>query len=730
MPVSRARLSAANTASERKPRVFRRPVGSDGSNLPVREFYGQNTFNLNLMRERLPHAVYTRFVATVEHGQPLDKALADAIAQAALDWALSRGVSHFCHWFQPMTGATAEKHDAFIAFDQARPIAKFTGAMLIQSEPDASSFPSGGMRSTFEARGYTAWDPTSPMFIMDAANGGTLCIPSAFVSYHGDALDQKTPLLRSMESINEAAVRLCRALGEGSTTRVIPTAGPEQEYFLVDRAWLALRPDLRLAGRTVIGARAPKGQTLEDHYFGTIPTRVLAFMSELDTELYKLGVPAKTRHNEVAPSQFEIAILYAEANVAADYNQLVMELLRRVAERHDLAALLHEKPFGGVNGSGKHLNWSMADNHGNNLLEPGETPHENLRFLAVLSSVLLGVYRYGGLLRASIASYPNDFRLGANEAPPAIISAFLGEQLTAVCDAITDGRLFDTAKSASTIAMGSRLPALARDTTDRNRTSPFAFTGNKFEFRAVGSSMSVSFPLTCVNTVVAEGMATVSGWIEEAGGGPEAVMAAVRRALVESKPVRFEGNNYSAEWAEEAARRGLPNLRATPEALRAAQNPEVEALFTRQRVLSVPELHSRFHVWTERYVTTVDVEVDVLKDLVDQVVLPAAVAERTVAATAISTLGEALGADAVSSDEREALVELTGRVSRVRTVRRTLEQIVAEASSLHGSEKADFYGGHVVPVLAELRAACDAVEVLVADERWPLPRYRELLFQN
>lgn len=728
MTASLARLHAIQTASERKPRVFRRPSTPDGTPLSVRELYGLNTFGFNALRERLPDPTWQRFLATVEQGHPLTRDLADAIASAVLSWAAQRGVSHFCHWFQPMTGATAEKHDAFLAIDESRPIAKFTGAMLIQSEPDASSFPSGGMRSTFEARGYTAWDPTSPMFIMDTANGGTLCIPSAFVSYHGDALDKKTPLLRSMEAINEEAVRLCRALGEEQVSRVVPTAGPEQEYFLIDRAYLALRPDLRLCGRTLIGSRAPKGQTLEDHYFGTIPSRVLAFMQELEQELYRLGVPAKTRHNEVAPSQFEIAVLYAEANVAADHNQLVMEMLKRVADRHDLAVLLHEKPFAGVNGSGKHLNWSMQDNLGHNLLDPGETPHESLRFLAVLAAVLLGVYRHGDLLRASIASHANDFRLGANEAPPAIISVFLGEQLSTICDALTAGRPLDEAPAGGLIGLGvARLPSLARDTTDRNRTSPFAFTGNKFEFRAVGSGMSISFPLTTVNLVVAEGMRQMADWIAEAGGGDKAVLEAVRRALVESQPVRFEGNNYDPAWTEAAMRRGLPNLRNTPEALEVLHGDATRGLFLRHKVLSEAELHSRYHIRLERYITTVDIEADMLRDLVDQSVLPAALEERTALAGAIVALSAAGGA---SPEDKEALATLSGRVGRLRAARRAIDELLCEAASLSGAEKAAFYGQKVVPTIAEVRSCCDAIEALVADNRWPLPRYREMLFQN
>jgi len=724
---SDARLHAVQTASERKPRSFERPTRPDGTPLPISELYGENTFGLEQIRQRTSSKVYQRFLAAIQDSQPLTPDLAAAIASTVLDWALERGVSHFCHWFQPMTGATAEKHDAFIAFDGHRPIAKFTGSMLIQSEPDASSFPSGGMRSTFEARGYTAWDPSSPMFITALATGATLCIPSVFVSYHGDALDEKTPLLRSMEAINSAAVRLCRALGDVGTTRVIPTAGPEQEYFLVDRAYQALRPDLLLCGRTLLGARAPKGQTLEDHYFGTIPRRVLAFMQELELELYRLGVPAKTRHNEVAPSQFEIAVLYAEANVAADHNQIVMELIRRVAERHDFAALLHEKPYAGVNGSGKHLNWSMQDNHGGNLLDPGATPHENLRFLAVLAAVLLGVFRHGDLLRASIASHPNDFRLGANEAPPAIISVFLGEQLSQICDALGAGKTPGESAQATMIRLGvASLPTLARDTTDRNRTSPFAFTGNKFEFRAVGASMSVSFPATSVNLVVAEGLRLIAERIESAGGDDKAVLEVIRQALTESAAVRFEGNNYDPAWTEEAVRRGLPNLRTTPEALEVLRSDRTRALFEAHRVLSPAELDSRYHIRTERYATTVEIEADVLRDMVDQSVLPAALAERASLADGISKLADKVDV----SDDLDALAVLAERIAAVRGARRRLDQMVAEGHGLSGHEKGAFYASHVVPALADLRAAADATEALIADGRWPLPRYRELLFQN
>jgi glutamine synthetase len=727
--MSNPRVQALRTATERPVRAFQRPSGPDGQPLPFQAYFGQNTFRLEDMQAHLPAKVVRRFRETIEHGHKLDVELANHIARAVLDWATARGVSHYCHWFQPLTGSTAEKHDSFIAFDDGRPIAKFSGAMLIQSEPDASSFPSGGMRSTFEARGYTAWDPTSPMFIMERTNGATLCIPSVFISYHGAALDNKTPLLRSMEAINTAGVRLAHALGDEDVTRITPTAGPEQEYFLVDKAWVALRPDLHICGRSLHGAPAPKGQTLEDHYFGSIPGRVLAFMQEVDTELYKLGVPAKTRHNEVAPCQFEIAILYGEANVAADHNQLVMEILRRVADRHGFVALLHEKPFAGVNGSGKHLNWSMSDNLGRNLLEPGDNPHQNLRFLAYLSATVLGVWRYGGLLRASIATHGNDFRLGANEAPPAIMSAFLGDQLSRVADALANGTVPEDDPNAAMIQLGvSRLPEVSRDNTDRNRTSPFAFTGNKFEFRAVGSNMSVSFPAAVLNTVVADGMRELAELVAHHGGGSQGALRAVEEALRMSAAIRFEGNNYSAEWVVEAERRGLPNLRTAPAALEVLKSAEIEALFERQGVLRRDELESRYHIHLERYITTVDIESDLLCEVVDLTVIPAALAERGALAADVAGL-RAAGVEPSAAD-LEALRGFGALLDALREARKELDRVNLESAELHGAPRAAAYAAGRVPALARLRGVVDQVEARVADHRWPLPRYREMLFQN
>ncbi|MSP55406.1 MAG: glutamine synthetase type III [Myxococcales bacterium] len=716
---NQARTDAVQKAASRTIRTFARPMDTQGRPVRVSALLGAHTFNADRMRERVPPEFFARWQETIEHGRKLDRPVADAIAHAVKEWALENGVSHFCHWFHPMTGSTAEKHDAFLWFDrEGRPVEKFTGSMLLQSEPDASSFPSGGMRSTFEARGYTAWDPTSPMFIMDSANGRTLCIPSAFLGYHGQALDEKAPLLRSMETISRSAVRLLGLLGE-TAHRITVTVGPEQEYFLIDRAYAGLRSDLVIAGRSLLGARAPKGQMLEDHYFGSIPVRVHAFMEEVELELYQLGVSAKTRHNEVAPCQFELAPIFVEANLAADHNQLVMQTLRRVALRHDFLLLLHEKPFAFVNGSGKHINWSLQDTRGENLLDPGKNPQENLRFLTFLAATLLGVYRHASILRASIASHGNDFRLGANEAPPAIISVFLGDFLTRICDGIASGDVSILDPGQAMIELGiSRLPAIAKDNTDRNRTSPFAFTGNKFEFRAVGASASISFPTTCLNAAVADGIDQVHAWATADGGTIAAVMAAVRRALVESAPVRFDGNGYGAEWVVEAERRGLPHARNTPAALRALATDAAAELFKRQGVFSPEELHSRFEVRVEQYNKKVEIEADVLRDLVDTVVLPVSIAELA-DASAHSSTGPAAA---------RRYLDLRARVEVLDEARLAIESAWERVGEGSEADRATALCAHVVPALAALREACDSVEAIVSDSRWPLPRYREMLF--
>ena len=715
MSEANARRVAVQIATSRPLRTITPLVDGEGRPLRTSQYFACRVFNVERMKQRLPPEIFSRWSETVEKGAPLERTVADAIAHSVKEWALESGASHFCHWFHPMTGSTAEKHDSFLWFDNGgRPIEKFTGSMLLQSEPDASSFPSGGMRSTFEARGYTAWDPTSPMFLMDGPSGKTLVIPSAFLGYHGESLDEKAPLLRSMESLSRSATKLCGLLGS-PVTRITATIGPEQEYFVIDKAYGALRPDLQVAGRTVLGAAAPKGQSLEDHYFGSIPPRVLAFMEEVEFELYTLGVWAKTRHNEVAPGQFELAPVFTEANVAADHNQLVMQTLRKVADRHGLAMLLHEKPFAGVNGSGKHVNWSMSTPSGENLLEPGLNPAENLRFLAFLAATLLGVHRHAGVLRASIASHGNDFRLGANEAPPAIISVFLGSFLTQIVDGIVSGAVANLPPSQAMIKLGvARLPAINKDNTDRNRTSPFAFTGNKFEFRAVGSSASISFPSACLNAAVADGIDQMLAWIE---GGDDA-LTAVRKALTESSPVRFDGNGYSAEWVTEAESRGLLHARNTPDALAFLNTEAAKGLFERTHVLSRDELHSRYDVRLELYNKKVDIEAEVLKELVDTCVIPSLIAECQAVAGAPSALAKHRAA---------ALEAASAQIFAARTALDTALAGVPDGA-MHGTAR--YLCAAVVPAVAALRDACDLTEKLVADHRWSLPKYREMLFIN
>ena len=708
-----ARFEAIHTANSREVRVFERAAGVDGQASPA-ELFGQNTFSTKVMAKKLPKPVYRKLLACIREGAKLGRAEAEIVAQAVKEWALENGCSHYTHWFQPMTGSTAEKHDAFLTFDSdGAAIERFTGDALIQSEPDASSFPSGGTRSTFEARGYTAWDPSSPIFIMENPNGNTLCIPSAFVSYTGEALDKKTPLLRSMEAINKAAGGLIEALGH-ARVRVVPTLGCEQEYFLVDRAYWSLRPDLAIGGRTVIGAAPPKGQSMEDHYFGAIPARVQAFMQEVEHELYKLGVPAKTRHNEVAPGQYELAPIFGEANVAVDHNQLTMEVLRRVAQRHGYKVLLHEKPFAGVNGSGKHNNWSLSAD-GENLLDPGTEPGANLRFLVVLASVLFGVHKYGGLLRAAVATYGNDFRLGANEAPPAIMSVFLGDQLTRICDALAADRDLPANASQAMLELGvSSLPQVAKDNTDRNRTSPVAFTGNKFEFRAVGSAQNPAWPMTVMNTIVSEAMVQITAWIREAGGGPDAVFSAIKRAIKESSAVRFDGNGYSEEWVVEAAARGLPNHRKTPSALEELRKDANIGVFAKHGVLSAGEVEARYNVLSEQFVKSAEIESDMYASLVDTVVLQAGVAEYNRLATLPSTI---VGA---------RVQRLEGLLVELNDARSALD---AAWTQVHHAPAHDVaIVQHVTPVFERIRAACDALENVIGDDLWPLPKYRDMLF--
>ena len=689
----------------------------------VAEIFGCNTFDLATMRQKLPKASAHSLHETIRRGTRLDPSIANEVAHAVKEWALEKGATHFCHWFQPQTGLTAEKHDAFLTFDdEGMPMERFSGAQLIQSEPDASSFPSGGMRTTFEARGYTAWDPSSPIFIVDGPNGKTLCVPSVFISYHGDALDNKTPLLRSMEALSERSLAILRLFGDQVSQRVVPTLGPEQEYFLIDRAFYSLRPDLVAAGRTLIGAKPPKGQELEDHYFGSIKDRILAFMQESENELFKLGIPIKTRHNEVAPSQYETAPIFEEANVASDHNQIVMETMNRVARRHNLALLLHEKPFAGINGSGKHCNWSLMDSEGRNLLEPGATPERNLQFLVFLMAVLKGVHRRAGLLRAAIASAGNDHRLGANEAPPAIISVFLGDQLTRVLDGLEKGAAGGPA-AMERISLGIRkLPEVARDNTDRNRTSPFAFTGNKFEFRAVSSAASISTPIAFLNAAVAEALGEFEDAIASRTGKgmslQDATLDAVREAVVSTKAVRFEGNNYAAEWVEEARRRGIPNLRTSPEALAELVKPEAKEFMARMKVFSEAETEARYHVRMERYVKDVEIEIEALKSIVTGHVLPAAYKQLAL-----------VGAAGSSKTAKDALSRMDAAVDAVSSKVAALQAAADRASGEADlARKSRLLADEVVPAMAALREASDRIEEMVADEFWTLPKYSEMLF--
>jgi glutamine synthetase len=689
------------------------------------------------MRDKLPRDTYAKLNDAVRHGKKLDLDIAPRVAAAIRDWAIERGATHFTHWFQPQTGLTAEKHDAFLSFDDGQPLEAFGASQLIQSEPDASSFPSGGLRATWEARGYTAWNPASPVFIAEWAGVKTLCIPSVFVGYHGEALDEMTPLLRSTDALSNKSIELLELLGDKGVSRVFTTMGPEQEYFLIDRALFAARPDLVMAGRTLIGAPPPRGQQLEDHYFGGIPERIQACIAEVEYELYRLGVPIITRHNEVAPSQFEMAPRFEETDVAVDHNQLVMATLRRVALRHNLQALLHEKPFAGINGSGKHCNWSMsvaAENpelDGYNLLKPGQTPHQNIRFLVFLAAILKGVHKHAAVLRAGIATSGNEHRLGANEAPPAIISVFMGEQLTHVIETIAEGKVTNSADQEMIKLGVARLPEIQRDNTDRNRTSPFAFTGNKFEFRAVGSSQSIAFPIVLLNAAVAESIAEITtelkAELKKTKKVDDAVLKIVRRIFKETAAVRFEGNNYSEEWVKEAAKRGLPNLRRTPEALKQLATKQSRQLLTKLGIFSEEELESRYHVRLERYVKDMLIELHTLRETVDTMVLPASLEY-------VGGLAESAARAKEAGIKVVPQIEPANRIGKViqelQSARVALGKAIDKAEGMHEEleEQAEFLTHTGADAMASTRAASDALEVLIDDELWPLPKYREMLF--
>ena len=705
---------------------------------PISEYFGINTFGAPQMRAKLPDHVYAKFVSSIKHGKNLDVDIAPTVAQVMKEWAISRGATHFTHWFQPQTGLTAEKHEAFLSFDEnLEPMESFSGEQLIQSEPDASSFPSGGLRATWEARGYTAWNPASPVFIIEYAGARTLCIPSVFIGYNGEALDEMTPLLRSSDVLSQRAIELLELLGNKGVYRVYTTLGPEQEYFLIDRDHFAMRPDLVMAGRTLIGAPPPRGQQLEDHYFGGIPERIQACISEVEHELYKLGVPIVMRHNEVAPCQFEMAPIYEESDVAVDHNQLVMAALRKVALRHGMQVLLHEKPFAGINGSGKHCNWSMAvaadddELDGVNLLKPGKTPHQNIRFLLLLAAVLKAVHKHAGLLRAGIAYSGNDHRLGANEAPPAIISVFMGDMLTRVIEDIANGRTVRNAEQAMLRLGVAKLPQIQQDVTDRNRTSPFAFTGMKFEFRAVGASQSPALPITLLNATVAEALGELTvrlrEELEKTSEIPTAALAVVSEAFRDTAAVRFEGNNYSEDWVDEAESRGLPHLRNTPEALEQLISESSRELFSKLGILSTEELESRYHVRMERYVKDLLIEINTLREMVDTMILPAAMQYHGALAGAAA---QARSAGITLVPQVDAANELGETIGLLRGRRTVLGKIAECVESLHEDFQAQarILSGDGKAAMAAVRESCDALELTVADEYWPLPKYREILF--
>ncbi len=720
MSVSPSRLAAISAANSFKP----------ASALAFKEshsaaIYGKNVFNDKVMQQRLPKIAYKSIRKTIDTGAPLDAAVLDIVATAMKDWALEHSATHYAHVFQPLTGITAEKHDSFLEPDgRGGAIAEFSGKQLIQGEPDASSFPSGGIRATFEARGYTAWDVTSPCYLTENANGVTLCIPTAFVSWTGEALDLKTPVLRSMKALDAQARRILKLFGHQNIAMVTATAGPEQEYFLIDRNFYLSRPDLISAGRTLFGARPPKGQEFEDQYFGVIPERVLACMHETEAELYKLGVPVKTRHNEVAPSQYEIAPIYENANIAADHQQTVMVMLKRVAHKYGLECLLHEKPFAGVNGSGKHLNWSLGNATQGNLLEPGNTPHQNMQFLVFCAAVIRAVHTHGALLRALVASASNDHRLGANEAPPAIISIFLGEQLADVFNQLKKGKA-KSSKSGGTMHLGvDTLPVLMKDAGDRNRTSPFAFTGNKFEFRAVASNQSIAAPLAALNTIMAESLDYVATKLEKAPTAKfnDAVQDLLTEIAKEHSAIIFNGNGYSEEWHKEAAKRGLPNLKTSVDCIPVIAAKGTVAAYEAYGILTKRELEARRDIAFEQYVKSVNVEANIVAEMVATKYVPAAVRYQTELAENVAALKAAgVKPDTGLLDKISALITSLGEEADKLTELRTHHVSGLEAEASH-------YCHEVLPQLLAIRKVVDALEAICPDDSWPVPTYEEMLF--
>ena len=696
----------------------------------VAEIFGEDVFNDTVMQSRLPKKVYKDLKRMIQEGQELDLATADVIAHEMKEWAIEKGATHYTHWFQPLTGVTAEKHDSFISapMENGKVLMNFSGKELIKGEPDASSFPSGGLRATFEARGYTAWDCTSPAFVRHDAAGATLCIPTAFCSYTGEALDQKTPLLRSMQAINEQSLRLLRLFGNTTAKKVIPSVGPEQEYFLVDAEKFMQRKDLIYTGRTLFGAMPPKGQELDDHYFGTIRQRIAGFMKNVNEELWRVGVTAKTQHNEVAPAQHELAPIYAECNVAVDHNHLVMQTLKRVACQHGMKCLLHEKPFAGVNGSGKHNNWSITTDDGKNLLDPGKTPHENLQFLLVLTCVLKAVDDHAALLRESAADPGNDHRLGANEAPPAIISVFLGEQLEDVLEQIIETGSATHSLKGGVLETGvDTLPDLVKDATDRNRTSPFAFTGNKFEFRMVGSRDSIASPNIVLNTIVAEAFSEACDVLEKADDFDKALSELITKYATEHKKIIFNGDGYSDNWVEEAEKRGLPNIKSMVEAIPALEDEKTIKVFEQFHVFTEAELRSRVEIKYENYAKVINIEAKTMIDMASKQIIPAIIKyTKTLADTVVAV--KAAGVDA--SVQAEALAEVSELLKEAKEALAVLIKVTDEAATKEeGEEQAKVFKFTVFPAMEALRAPVDKLEMIVDKEAWPMPSYGDLMFE-
>jgi glutamine synthetase len=727
MSTSTPRQAAVKTISTASPVLNR----INFKETHIKDLFGVNVFNEEEQRSRLPKSAFKALQKTIKQGAQLtDPNVADAVASAMKDWAMEHGATHYTHLFQPMTGLTAEKHDSFVSpTGTGGAIAEFSGKELVKGEPDASSFPSGGIRATFEARGYTGWDPTSPAYIRETPNGATLVIPTVFVSWTGEALDKKTPLLRSMEALSAQALRIVRLFGNTEAKKVFTTVGPEQEYFLIDKNLFYLRPDLMNCGRTLFGAKPPKGQELEDQYFGTIPDRVIACMAESEAEMFKLGIPVKTRHNEVAPSQYEIAPIFEDSNLATDHNMLTMDVMRRTAEDYGLVCLLHEKPFAGINGSGKHNNWSMSTDTGENLLNPGDTPHDNAQFLVFCVAVIRAVAKYPELLRVTVASAGNDHRLGANEAPPAIISIFLGDQLQDVMEQLEAGALKSTKQGGFMEVGVSVLPKLPRDAGDRNRTSPFAFTGNKFEFRAVGSSFSIAGPNTVLNTIVAESIDFIATKLEAdvKAGKPlnKAIQDLLPGILKESKKVVFNGDGYSEEWHKEAEKRGLPNLKSTVEAIPVIIRKDSIDLFTKYKVFNEKELVARYNIFSEKYVKEITIEASMMIAMAKTQILPAALRYQAEVANAVVTTRQA----GVANDaQSELLKSLTGTISSFQAATGALDKALNHHAEGDAYAHAKYMKESVVPKMTELRTLGDTLETLVADDLWPLPTYREMLF--